>query len=142
LYNVAVALAKAVTPEDVASAVLTEGVGALGASGGGMLLADDESRLSVPGTVGYDERTVERLRGEARDAELPAAYALRTGEAVWLETVEQRDASFPAMAGFEPGTVAMCAVPVATPDAVLGAIRFSFSERRLFDEDEQRFVLA
>jgi sigma-B regulation protein RsbU (phosphoserine phosphatase) len=36
----------------------------------------------------------------------------------------------------------MCAVAVATPDEVLGAIRFSFSERRLFDEDEQRFVLA
>ena len=142
LYDVAVALAKAVTPEEVAAAVLREGVAALGASGGGMLLADDNARLSVPGTVGYDERTVERLRAEPRDAELPAAYALRTGEAVWLETVEQRDDRFPAMAGFEPQTVAMCAVPVATPDEVLGAIRFSFGERRLFDEGEQRFVLA
>ncbi|HZQ87468.1 MAG TPA: SpoIIE family protein phosphatase [Acidimicrobiales bacterium] len=142
LYTVAVALAAAATPEEVAAAVLQEGVAALGASGGGMLLADEAERLTVPGTVGYDEPTVERLRAEDRHAGLPAAYALRTGEAVWLETLEERDERFPALAGFEPQTVAMCAVPVATPEEVLGAIRFSFSDRRLFDEDEQRFVLA
>ena len=142
LYSVAVVLASATTAEEVAAAVLTEGVGALGASGGGVLLATDAEHLAVPGTVGYDELTVEKLRNESRDAEVPAAYALRTGEAVWLETIEERDARFPSLAGLEPNTIAMCAVPVAAGGALLGALRFSFTDRRLFDDDEQRFVLA
>ncbi|MBV9662648.1 MAG: SpoIIE family protein phosphatase [Actinobacteria bacterium] len=142
LYTVAVALAAADTPEAVAAAVLQEGVAALRASGGGILLAADDESLSVPGTFGYDDAIVQRLRQEPRNAELPAAYALRMGEPVWLETVDERDERFPALAGFEPHTVAMCAVPLTTPEETLGAMRFSFSERRLFDEDEQRFVLA
>lgn len=142
LYTVAVALAAAVTAEDVATAVLEEGVKALGASGGGVLLATGENRLSVPGTVGYDEPVVRRLREEDPAANLPAAHALRTGEEVWLETVEERDARFPGLAGLEPGTVAMCAVPLKTPDGVLGALRFSFTERTLFGDDERRFVCA
>jgi serine phosphatase RsbU (regulator of sigma subunit) len=142
LYAVAVALAAAATPEEVAAAVLQEGVAALGASGGGVLLATENDRLFVPATVGYDAPVVARLREEAWDAELPAASALRTGEPVWLETIEERDRRFPALAGFEPETIAMCAIPVASADEVLGALRFSFTERRLFDEDEQRFVLA
>ena len=142
LYAVAVALASAVTPEEVATAVLTEGVEALGASGGGVLLATAAGQLAVPGTIGYDQVTIDKLRAESRDAELPAAFALRTGEAVWLETVEERDQRFPALRGFEPETIAMCAVPLVAPDRVLGALRFSFSDRRLFDADEQRFVSA
>ena len=142
LYTVAVALASAVTTEDVATAVLQEGVAALGASGGGVLLATDADRLFVPSTVGYDDAVVEKLRDEDRDADLPAAHARRTGEAVWLETVEERDARFPALAGLEPGTVAMCAIPLALQGKLLGALRFSFDARQLFDDDERRFMLA
>jgi serine phosphatase RsbU (regulator of sigma subunit)/anti-sigma regulatory factor (Ser/Thr protein kinase) len=142
LYGIATALAAATTAEEVAAAVLDTGVAALGASGGGVLLSTTEDRLLVPGTLGYDEAVVERLRDESPDAELPAAYALRTGEPVWLETVEERNSRFPALQGLEPGTVAMCAVPVVVAGQRLGALRFSFPDQRLFDDDEQRFVFA
>jgi serine phosphatase RsbU (regulator of sigma subunit) len=36
----------------------------------------------------------------------------------------------------------MCAVPLRVGGRVLGALRFSFSTRRLFDDDERDFVLA
>jgi serine phosphatase RsbU (regulator of sigma subunit) len=36
----------------------------------------------------------------------------------------------------------MCAVPLTVAGQVLGALRFSFDERRLFDQDERGFVLA
>ena len=142
LYTVAVALSAAVTPEEVSSAVLTEGVAALGATGAGLLVGYDSERLTLTGSIGYDPDVLEKLHNEPRDADLPAAYALRSGEPVWLETVEERDTRFPGLVGVEPGTIAMCAVPVISDNAVLGALRFSFSERRLFDSDEQRFVLA
>jgi len=38
--------------------------------------------------------------------------------------------------------VALCAVPLEVQGQRLGAVRFSFREARLFDQDERRFVLA
>ena len=142
LYTVADALVAADTPEAVAEAVLDQGVAALGASGGGLLLATDADVLHVPGTVGYDDEVVSRLRTESRSAELPAAVALRTGEAVWIESRSERNRRFPELVTLEPSTVSACAVPLVIKGRRLGALRFSFSEPRLFDEDERRFVLA
>jgi len=84
LYSVTAALATAATPEAVAQAVLTEGVAAVGAVGGGVLLTTGADTLVLPGVIGYDETVLARLRSESRDAELPSAVALRTGEPVWL----------------------------------------------------------
>ena len=143
LQQVTAALARTRTPEDVAAVVVTEGVDVLGASGGGLLVpAADGRHLAVPGAVGYESGLVDALREELIDAPLPAATALRTGEAVWLESREERDRDFPALLGFEASTVSMCAVPLSVAGQVLGALRFSFDERRLFDEDERGFVLA
>ena len=142
LYTVAAALATAATPEAVAEAVLNEGVAALGAAGGGLLLATNADQLTLPGAVGYDETVLAGLRTESRDAELPAAAALRSGEPVWLESRAERDERFPRLAGLEATTVALCAVPLEVQGRRLGALRFSFDQARLFDEDERRFVLA
>jgi serine phosphatase RsbU (regulator of sigma subunit)/anti-sigma regulatory factor (Ser/Thr protein kinase) len=138
------ALAVAATPEAVAEAVLEEGVAALRAAAGGVLLVrrEDSSRLTLPGAVGYDERVLDLLRNESRHAELPAAVALRNGTPVWLESREERDERFPAMVDVEPGTEAVCAVPLSTGGRILGALRFSFQGPRLFDAEEREFVLA
>lgn len=142
LYSVAAALATAATPEAVADAVLNDGLAALGAAGAGLLLATHADQLLLPGAVGHDEAVVARLSTESRDAELPAAVALRTGEAVWLESRAERDERFPELLGLEASTVALCAVPLEVQGRRLGALRFSFNEARLFDRDERRFVLA
>jgi serine phosphatase RsbU (regulator of sigma subunit)/anti-sigma regulatory factor (Ser/Thr protein kinase) len=142
LYRVAGALASATTPEAVARAVITEGRAALGASGSGLLLATDANRLAVPATVGYDEAVVARLLNESPDADLPAAVALRTGNPVWLESRQERDDRFPELAGLEATTVSLCAVPLIVEGRRLGALRFSFVEAHLFDDDERRFVMA
>ncbi len=143
LQRVTAALARARTPEDVANVVVSEGVNALGADGGGLLVpAPDGEHIAVPGAVGYGEELVGALREERLDAPLPAATVLRTGDAVWLESQEERDEQFPALHGFEAATVSMCAVPLSVGGTLLGALRFSFNERRLFDDDERSFVLA
>jgi serine phosphatase RsbU (regulator of sigma subunit) len=85
---------------------------------------------------------VARLRTEPRNAELPAAVALRTGEPIWLESRSERDRRYPQLIGLEPRTVALCAVPLIVQGRRLGALRFSFDETRLFDDSERDFVLA
>lgn len=142
LQRVTAALAGATSLDEVAAVVVSEGVDALGASGGGLLLPAGDDRMSVPGTVGYDKALVEQIRAERRDARLPAAVALATGEAVWLESREAQTQRFPELTGFEPSTVSMCAVPLRVQDRVLGALRFSFDSPRLFDDDERDFVQA
>ncbi|HEX3541609.1 MAG TPA: SpoIIE family protein phosphatase [Acidimicrobiales bacterium] len=142
LFEVASALAGADSPEAVADAVLDQGAAALGASGGGLVLASNADRLIVPRTVGYDEAVVARLRSESRDADLPAAVVLRTGESVWIESRLERDMRYPELVELEPATVSVCAVPLEVQGRRLGALRFSFNEPRLFDEDERRFVLT
>jgi serine phosphatase RsbU (regulator of sigma subunit)/anti-sigma regulatory factor (Ser/Thr protein kinase) len=143
LQRVTAALARARTPEDVASAVVSEGVAALGATGGGLLVpADDGEHITVPGAVGYGEVLVGQLRAERLDAPLPAATSLRTGESVWIESQEERDRRFPELHGMESRTLSMCAVPLVVGDRIIGALRFSFGSRKLFDDSERQFVLA
>lgn len=142
LYEVSVALTDVTTPEAVAQVVLELGCAGLGASGVAVLLPGEGERLSVAGAVGYDESVLLQLRQEARDAELPGAHALRTGEAVWIESRDDLDERFPQLRGFEPGTVSMCAVPFSAGGRRVGVLRLSFIEPRLFDDDERRFLDA
>ena len=142
LQAVTASLAGTVSLDEVANIVVSQGVSVLGASGGGLLLPGEGDLLRVPGTVGYKDELVQELRSERRDARLPAAVALSTGEAVWLESREERDAQFPDLTGLEPSTASMCAVPLRGRDQVLGALRFSFDSPRLFDGDERNFVEA
>ncbi len=142
LQKVTSALAAATTIEDVAQVVVDEGVRTLGALGGGLLLPDANGSLRVPGSIGYGDRLLHQLRTEPQDAELPAAEAIRTGAAVWLESPQERDDRYPGLIGMEPGTMSLCAVPLVVGPRLLGALRFSFSEPRLFDEFERRFVLG
>ena len=142
LQSVTAALAGATTAADVAVVVVSEGVAALGASGGSLIVPDEGERLDVVGSVGYTEALVTRLRAERRDAELPAALAMRSRDAVWLESRHERDQRFPELFGLEPGTVSMCAVPLLVGERLMGALRFSFDAPRLFDTDERGFVTA
>ncbi len=140
LHRVSASLAAPSTAEQVAQVVLEEAVPALGATGGGLLVPAG-ARLALPGVVGYRDELVSVLRDEPAEADLPAAVALRTGQPVWLESREQLDRRFPEVRRLEPETASLCAVPLSV-DSSVGAIRFSFTEPRLFDDEERTFILA
>lgn len=141
LYRFSVQVAATMTPEAVAETALQAGASALGASGGAVLLAATCPALRGPD--GDDEaRVVARLRDEPAGTELPAVTALRTGEEVWLESREDRDARFPELVGLRSDTVSMAAVPLETGDRRLGALWLGFPAAQLFDEDERRFMHA
>lgn len=142
LQALTAALAAAVTVDDVARTVVGAAVPALGADAGALLTPADGEHLAVPGAVGYTDELLDALRAESPHADLPAAVAVRTGEPVWLDSRQERDTRFPGLRGFEPETSSLCAVPLRVGDRVLGALRFSFTDTRLFDADERQFLLA
>jgi GAF domain-containing protein/anti-sigma regulatory factor (Ser/Thr protein kinase) len=142
LQSVTAAIAGAQTAEGVAKVVVSEGVAALGASGGALLMSEQSGAIDVPGAVGYGDDLLDRFAVQGISADLPAAAAMRTAEEVWVETRADRDVRFPLLAGFEPDTVSICALPLVVGPEVRGALRFSFDVPRLFDEDERSFVRA
>ncbi|MCM3883711.1 SpoIIE family protein phosphatase, partial [Frankia sp. R82] len=142
LQRVTAALAQATTPEQVATAVVSQGAAVLGASGGVLLVPQDAGRLVVSGSIGYGESMIAALRAERLTDRLPAMAALRTGEPVWLESRRERDLRFPALAELEPTAESMCVLPLFASERTLGALRFTFDHPRLFDDDERTFVEA
>ena len=141
LYTVAAALARAATPEAVADAVLDQGVPALGASGGGLLLAAHDDRLILPASRGYTPEVVAHLKAESMKL-IAAAVALRTGEAVWIESRKDRDLQFPELLELSrtPSRCARCRWTCRAGGWARCAS--GFNEPRLFDEGERRFVLT
>jgi GAF domain-containing protein/anti-sigma regulatory factor (Ser/Thr protein kinase) len=140
LQEVTAALGAATTPADVAQVVVHEGVAALGASGGSVLVPTDDRRLSLPGAYGYNERLMDHLRNQLNGDDRPHASWLT--EPVWIESRQERDELFPDLAEVEPQTNALCTVPLAVGGRVLGALRFSFDSPRLFDDEQRRFVFS
>ena len=142
LHELSMLLAGSGTPEAVATAALQASANVLGARGGAVLLAGDDRQLVVPAAIGYDDGLVTAIQTESLSADLPGVSALRTGEEIWLESPSERDQRFPELTGMEPGTQSMAAVPLEVAGRRLGALRFSFHESRLFDDDERDFVRA
>ena len=141
LYEVAAALSRAVTPAEVAAAVVEAGMEAMQASAGVLLLVEG-IHLRVAAAIGYPDDVVRRFSVQSLDAALPAATAWREDTPVWLESQEERDARFPELPYIEEDTISVCALPLQAGAHHLGVLRFSFDAARLFDEEERRFALA
>ena len=142
LQQVTASLAGASRKDEVAHVVVSQGVEALGANRGALLVPTPNREFEVLAEVHYGEHLLQNLRKLGLDARLPSASALRTGNPVWIESPEQRDALFPELRSIEPDTVSLCAVPLKLQDRVLGVLRLSFDSPHLFDEEERAFVRA
>ncbi len=141
LQRVTAALGGALTAAEVGRIVLTEAINELGARRGA-LLTWDRGRVRVVVDAGYPPGLAERLRVASDSTPLPGMEALRSGQPVWVETTEQRDARYPQLSRLEPDSIANAAVPLYVGSRMVGALRFSFGEPRLFDHDEQDFLVA
>jgi GAF domain-containing protein/anti-sigma regulatory factor (Ser/Thr protein kinase) len=142
LQHVTASLAGAISTEEVAKVAVPQGVEAIEASGGALLVPLEDGRFDVLAQIHYGDDLLERLRRGGVAARLPAATALRSGDPVWIESPEQRDQRFSELRQIEPDTVSLCAVPLSLAGRMLGVLRLSFASPHLFDEEERAFVLA
>ena len=141
LQSATSALGQAVTTDEVAAVIASASAEALGASGGAVVVASEAGHLDVAGAYGYPAEVLRRLRAQPLDSTLPAAQVLSTGKPIWLETPESRQ-QYPELVDAEPGSVAVCAVPLSAGGRILAALRLSFDHSRLFDADDRQFVEA
>jgi serine phosphatase RsbU (regulator of sigma subunit)/anti-sigma regulatory factor (Ser/Thr protein kinase) len=116
-------LAEALTTEEVASVIVEEAVGAVGAAAGAvLLLSPDGEELEMVGSAGYATEVFADFSRFSVHAPLPAAACVREGEAIWLDRI--------------------AAVPLNVGDRVLGAIALSFGSDRAITEMERGFILT
>ncbi len=145
LYQLAAALSRATTEQEVASAVVNEGMAALEAEAAVAYLVDVGGRYVLRAARGVSEQTLVDRAVLPVDAPLPLADALRTGEPIWIESLEELLARYPGVRG--SGTPmsklqAVAAVPLRSHERTVGGVAFSFGSPRRFDGDEQRFLLT
>jgi PAS domain S-box-containing protein len=145
LQAVTAALAQALTPPDVADAVIAEGAGALGASDGIVCLTtSDGASLEIVHSRGLPEETARAHRRFPLDAPLPLAEVVRRGEPLFLESREAIVGRYPALAG-ESARIdaeAWALLPLVAHGRVLGALAFGFGEARAFDVGDRAFIDA
>ncbi|HEU5055405.1 MAG TPA: GAF domain-containing protein [Kofleriaceae bacterium] len=145
LHSVAVALARAVTEEEVASAVVHEGIAALDAEVAVAYFIDPVGRYVMRASSGLPPETVAERAVLTLDAPVPLADAIRTGEPIWVESLEALLDRYPNLRGSRtPASKlqAVAAVPLRVGDQGVGGVAFSFGAPRRFDEDERRFLLT
>jgi PAS domain S-box-containing protein len=145
LYAVAAALSEAPAPDDVARVAVEQGIDALGASAGALLLlsADGQS-LEMAGHTGYPADMMEPWMRCPMDAPVPLTDAVRRAEPIFLETPEERVRRYPALAGVRARsqTQSSACVPLVVGGKAVGVLGLSFDRPGAFSQEDRQFMLS
>ncbi|GGL78979.1 hypothetical protein GCM10010840_16040 [Deinococcus aerolatus] len=139
LEGLSMALASTSTTDEVVQVMLLQGLEAMGALAGGVLLLDEGGTLvNVLGSAGYPERIERPWRRFALDTPVPAADAIREDRDVFL-THEDWQSMYPHLQHAH-GAGSTAVLPLKSNGKVMGAITLSFQEDRAPSETERKHL--
>jgi K+-sensing histidine kinase KdpD len=145
LQTVTALLSTALTIDQVAAVTVHQGVAALGADAGSLLLLEpDGETLRIAAASGYSREVVERWRSFPSSLATPLGDAVRSGAPVWLESRDAYTARYPLMSGSESvrRDSAWAALPLKAGARVLGALGLSFASPTPFSADDRSFTMS
>ena len=143
LQDVTTKLAREIHPERAVSVLLENALPALGAAAGAVAVLDrDTQELEIIGSAGYSQEGVDRFARMQLDADLPITEVARTGEALWLVDSDEIFSRYPALPGERSDFASLAIVPFTVGEEPFGAVSLSFSEPRVFPQDERAFMVA
>ncbi len=145
LQALTAALSEALTPAQVASAVLTHGLAAIGAHAGSVaLLTDRGDELELLDAAGFPPETIEKWRRFAVTSEALLAETVRTGKMVLIESLQAKESPYPHLSALHAvnGSQALAAVPLIIEGRPIGAMGLTFREIQSFEEDDRAYMLA
>lgn len=136
------AFSKALTPTQVAEAVLAHGIGAQEAVGGWVYRVGQKGTTAeLIHAVGYSDEQLAPLAPLPLDGASPIADAIRRQEAVFATLDELADCYASGWLA-PPGTQALAVVPLSVAERAIGAVALAFSDRRSFGEEDRAFWTA
>ena len=140
---VARALTSALDVSEVVEIVVHQGMAGLEAEGGAFAFLDERGVLVPAVMVGYPKHAFEAFTPLALDRELPMTVAAREKEPIWVESLSDARARFPALvAGLVTGSQAWAAIPLVIEGVVFGVLGVSFLVPRHFSQSERLFIGA
>ncbi|HET7459313.1 MAG TPA: GAF domain-containing protein [Gemmatimonadaceae bacterium] len=145
LQSVTATLARAVTMPDVADAVVSEGISALGATDGVLYLAGDDGQpLELVRSHGLPAATAREFHWLPLDAQTPMAEAVRMREPVFLEDRNAVVARYPSIraSNARVRADAWAALPLVAGARAVGGMAFGFTAARPFSSDDRAFLTA
>lgn len=144
LQTVTAALSSTLTAEEVASVVITQALGALGADRGMLTLFNPVSqKLEVIGNAGYGSHMVEAWKSAlGLSGPWPFQECVRKKSFIFIEDLDTWKQNWPDTyeSAVQTGDAAFIAMPLLFGDKVLGAFTISFEVGRKFKDDERAFV--
>jgi PAS domain S-box-containing protein len=145
LQRVTAALSKAVSPEDVAAAVLRECTDAMGAAATAVyLLAPDGQSLELLAQQGHPEEASQQYRSIPLEARTPLTDAARERTPAFYESFEVCAERYPGLrTAIRAGHLeASAALPLAAHGELLGVLGVRFAEVRSFSASERTLLLT
>ena len=140
LQRVTAALATAVTVQDVARAIVTEGLAASGAAGASLAILRDGT-FEIVDASGYAPEVIDPWRHFPLTADVPLAEAVRERTLIALESLDERIRRYPNLARYGNSAFrSMAAVPLLVGDKALGGIGISYADERTFTEKDREFL--
>ncbi len=145
LTELAFALSATVTVDDVAQAVVEQGMRQARADIATLYALDDDGEgLDLLSHRGVAPEVLQSILRITQSRGNPAVLeTLYTGKSVWAESEREYDALFPAVARLEasgPRAKALWSVPLIVEGRPIGLLGMGFYEEQRFSADDRRFV--
>ena len=143
LLRVAELLSEAVTPQQVLDAILTEGVRAAEAHAGAIgVLSADGAVVELLAQRGYDPAIMTDWATFPVAAETPMSEVMRTGDPVFIGSLQERNERYPSMRHVGQEGHAMVVLPLAVEGRVFGALSLSFDRDIEFGAERRELKMA
>ncbi|MEZ5102023.1 MAG: SpoIIE family protein phosphatase [Thermoleophilia bacterium] len=144
VQRLAGALGRALTPTELAAAVVDAGVEAAGSDAGSVCVLDEAGdALDLAGQRGFPDRFARAVRRIPLTSEAGAARVVRERQPLWIRSAEEYAREIPGLSGLYAtlGREAVAFLPLESGGRVLGAVAFTYDEPRPFDEDDRALLL-
>ncbi|MEH2434874.1 MAG: PAS domain S-box protein [Nostoc sp.] len=145
LQRITAAFSEALTPQQVADVVVNQGIAALEATGGSVvLLTEGGTTLKVVQAIGYPQTLIDTWVTFPITASNQIAETVRTGQPVFLENLAAMIARYPDLADIVTviGNNAWASIPLVAEGKVIGALGLSFTPLQIFNEEDRGFMLT
>ncbi|MFW9260059.1 PAS domain S-box protein [Nostoc sp. CALU 546] len=145
LQKITAAFSEALTPQQVTDVVVNQGIAALEATGGSVvLLTEGNTTLKVVQAIGYPQTLINTWTSFPLTAPNQIAETVRTGQPIFLENLAAMIARYPDLADFVTviANNAWASIPLIVEGKVIGALGLSFTTGQIFNEEDRGFMLT
>lgn len=144
LQRITTALAATATRADVARTLIEHAIATAGASGGGVWFVDAAGENLEHGHSSFSAEVRAEFARLPIAADLPLSEVTRTGAPIFIASMAEYRARYPALAARQPeaASFALAALPIVSRGAILAAFFVTFDEGLVLDAEERGFLGA